>query len=354
MSAPLTEHHQIHLNGPEYGVDYMSPRGSFSQAQPGVYDTDYHYDLQPSLDYLASRGWTVVKVPIRWERIQRVISGPLDPGEVGRLDAFIERCGNAGLAVNLDVHNYGRYYLDVDGVGKRTPIGHPEVPAHAFADLWRRLAEHYGDNDTVITYNLCAEPHGTEGFTAETWHDASQAAVTAIRKVDRDTEVHVAGFNWSSLRWWRTTNPDPWIDDPADNFRYVAHHYWDIGGGGEYEESFSSVVRRASREGFSAGKNATALHSLLLHSLDDWASWLDKAGARGFIGEIGWPHGSRKWNALADWYFHRVAEKKIPVAVWCAGEWADWDELSLYEGHPISSARESARIAERHLRPARD
>ena len=138
--------HILHLNGPEYGVyDYTAPTNSFSNTNIGVYETDYHYDGQESMYYLASRGWRYVKIPIRWERIQGTINGSLCDSEVTFLTDFMDRCHNAGLKVIIDVHNYGIYYRNVNGTGIRTAIGDTELPISAFADLWRRLAIQYKD-----------------------------------------------------------------------------------------------------------------------------------------------------------------------------------------------------------------
>lgn len=343
---------QLHLNGPEYGVDYTAETGTFSSANPGVYGSDYHYDSSASVNYLASRGWKVLKLPIRWERIQADLYGPLRESELDRLTTFIDQCQQAGVAVNLDIHNYGLYYRDVDGVGVRTALGDPDLPVSAFADLWLRLATEFKDNPTVSVYNLCAEPQGTYGaLTAATWRDASQAAVTAIREVDPRTEIHVAGFGWSSVAYWWDYNPAPWIIDPANNFRYVGHHYWDSDGSGGYNQTFAADVSAAEQAGHVADDLPTALHTKILAELTRFSDWLIDNNVRGVIGEAGWPHDSSEWNALGDWYLGESTRRGIPLVHWQTGEWGDWDDLALYQGYPIDTARQSALVAESHFAP---
>ena len=343
---------QLHLNGPEYGVDYTAATGTFSSANPGVYDSDYHYDTQASLDYLASRGWKVVKLPIRWERIQADLHGPLRESELTRLTAFLDRCQQAGLTVNLDIHNYGLYYRDIAGTGVRTAIGDPDLPISAFADLWRRLATELKDNPAVVVYNLCAEPQGDYGaLTAATWREASQAAVTAIREVDLRTEIHVGGFAWSSVAYWQNYNPAPWIIDPANNFRYVGHHYWDSDGSGGYSRTYAAEVTAAEQAGHVAGDLPTALHTRLLGELTRFSDWLINNNVRGCIGEAGWPYASSEWNALGDWYLEESTRRGIPLVHWQAGEWGDWDYMALYQGSPIDTARPNALVAESHFAP---
>lgn len=73
----------LHLNGPEYGVDdFTAATNRFHNENIGTLEEDYHYESQPSLDYLASRGWRYVKVPLRWERMQRTINGDLSQEEL--------------------------------------------------------------------------------------------------------------------------------------------------------------------------------------------------------------------------------------------------------------------------------
>ncbi|MCS5480772.1 glycoside hydrolase family 5 protein [Corynebacterium sp. YIM 101645] len=339
---------QLHLNGPEYGVGFPAAETTFSNRRPGKYGTDYKYDTQASMDFLAARGWRTVKLPIRWERIQPELYQALDAVELGRLTAFLGRCRKAGLRVNLDIHNYGSYYRDVDGVGVRTALGERELRVPAFVDLWRRLAAVFRDDPTVVIYNLCAEPQGDYGgLRGQTWRAASQAAVEAIREVDPATEIHVAGYGWSGLRNWSWFNPEPWITDPGRNFRYVGHHYWDATGGGTYgERTYVQGLPPTGTDAIPEAGIPLAWHTRILKELDDFVAWLDKAGAPGIIGELGWPHDSPDWNVFGDWYLRKAALRGLPVVHWCAGEWADADRLSLYGGNPLSEVRASGIIAE--------
>ena len=43
--------------------------------------------------------------------------------------------------------------------------------------------------------------------------------------------------------------PRAWIDDPAGNVRYEAHHYWDADGSGTYQQSYKADVDAAEAAG---------------------------------------------------------------------------------------------------------
>jgi hypothetical protein len=230
----------VNISGAEFGA----PRGrdehdaEFSNARPGKPGRDYRYESSQSFEFLADRGIEVVRLAFRWERIQPVRWGPLDGDELDRLRGAIRRAGDAGLSVILNVHNYGGYFVPhPDGGGTREPVGGEVVPVDAFIDLWARLSEAFVGDDAVVAYGLMNEPHTLHddpAMSARRWEDASQAVVTALRDSGDDTLVMVPGANWSAVRRWSGTHPEPWIDDPADNFRYQAHHYFDPDHSGRY------------------------------------------------------------------------------------------------------------------------
>jgi Cellulase (glycosyl hydrolase family 5) len=62
---------------------------------------------------------------------------------------------------------------------------------------------------------------------AQVWEAASQAVVTALRERDDDTLLMISGHGWSSVQTWTAQHPEAWIEDPRQNIRYEAHHYWD-------------------------------------------------------------------------------------------------------------------------------
>lgn len=344
--------HALHLNGPEYGVgDYTAATGPFHQHNLGAVDRDYHYDRPESLTRLASDGWRLVKLPIRWERIQDEISGPLRSAEVELVRTFLDHTQAAGLKVILDVHNYGLYYQDLDGQGVARNIGDPQLPISAFADLWTRLSEEFGNHPAVHAYAIMAEPQSMLGLTGETWREASQAAVSAIRATGDTTEIHVAGWGWSSTADWPWYNGEtPWIVDPADNIRYEGHHYWDSDRGGAYVESYADSLAAAESQVQDVGDHPTALHKRVFDELKTFTDWLERNHVRGIIGEAGWATDP-EWQVLGKDYLARCTALGIPVIGWFAGEWAGSDaDMRLYEeGHPIGAARPQVAVWKQFL-----
>jgi hypothetical protein len=235
--------------GGEFGEAPTTQRTSkFSNEHPGAYGREYHYDTSATFSFLASRGIQQVKIPFRWERLQPKPGGRLAPAELRRLRAVVERAGAAGLEVVLDVHNFGAYYLEHGGKGRRCALGRRGCTVSDFADLWRRIAAAFRGSSEVVGYTLMTEPVAMKRVRSrsapEVWRQASQAAVKAIRRAgERNAVLFISGYHWSSTHDWTRWNPEPWITDPAGLIRYEAHHYWDRDHSGAYRHTYAEENR---------------------------------------------------------------------------------------------------------------
>jgi hypothetical protein len=57
---------------------------------PGVANRDYAYPGRKQFDYCQDKGLTVIRLPLRWERVQPKLMNPLDEAELARLDAAVK------------------------------------------------------------------------------------------------------------------------------------------------------------------------------------------------------------------------------------------------------------------------
>ena len=94
------------------------------------------------------------------------------------------------------------------------------------------------------------EPHALPSVTV--WQLASQQALTAIRATGDKTTVMVEGYDWAGTHNWEAVQPAPWIKDPATNFRYEAHQYFDLDSSGKYADSYATDLVAAQSRGFHA------------------------------------------------------------------------------------------------------
>jgi aryl-phospho-beta-D-glucosidase BglC (GH1 family) len=247
----------LNMSGADFGTPGpLDATASFSNANPGTYNTAYHFDTQASYSYVASRGINLVRLPVRWERVQPTLGGALNAAEVQRIADAVARAGAAGMRVILDIHNYGAYWLSDGTQGVRRAIGSPEVTVDHFATLWRLLSGSFKANTGVLGYGLMNEPVGMAGGPVA-WEQASQAAVAAIRQNGDAKLVLVPGYNWSGAQQWTSQHPRAWIADA--NVRYEAHHYFDRDNSGAYLNSYAAEVANAEARGYVASPSTTTV-----------------------------------------------------------------------------------------------
>jgi aryl-phospho-beta-D-glucosidase BglC (GH1 family) len=238
----------LNVAGAEFATPVDEPVHGFSNANRGAYGRDYVYPSQATLTYLAGRGITFVRLPVRWERLQPALGRRLDGDETRRLLDCIERARAAGLEVVLDVHNYGAYYLHDRrrGAGVRRAIGSRQVPIARFANLWSRLGRLLGAHPTVIGFGLMNEPVGMRG--ARTWESASRAAVRAIRAADSNKRIFVQSYFWGGAAQFPLRHRrGPWIADA--NTWYEGHQYFDLDRSARYALTYDQEAASAERGG---------------------------------------------------------------------------------------------------------
>jgi endoglucanase len=242
----------VNIAGGDFAVEHL----------PGEYGHDYIYPDPQTIAHFAGKGMNIVRVPVLWERLQHKLGGDLDPNDMQRLDAVIGDAGSKGLKVILDVHIYATYF--------GTVIGEKGLPTNALGDLWGRLAKRYKNNDTVI-FGLMNEPHD---LPTETWLEAANEAIAAIRQAGANNLILVPGSDWTSARSWlggHYGKPNGEVmlnvEDPADNYAYEVHQY--------FNSDFT---------GMSADCQSTDIGIETLTPVTEWAK---QHGKRIFLGEIG-------------------------------------------------------------------
>jgi endoglucanase len=209
----------VNLSGAEFN----------SSRVPGVRNKDYTYPNPADYDYIRSIGGNVVRLPFRWERIQPELMQPLDAAELKALSSTVSEASQRGLCVILDVHNYGTY--------RGQKLGSDQVPAEAFFDLWKRLANEFNDPEQTI-YGLMNEPAKID---IAQWAPIAKKTVEAIRDSGSKNVILVAGGGWSGAHDWMKGNPSnaeafATLKDPLRRTWLEAHQYADRGFAGVKQE----------------------------------------------------------------------------------------------------------------------
>lgn len=284
----------------------------FGSVIPGTYNVHYTYPTTTELDYYKARGFVLIRLGFRWERIQHSLHGALNAAELGRLTTFLTEAQRRGMRVILDMHNYGRYRIS----GTDYIIGSPQVPRSAFQDVWSRIAQAVVGFDCIYGYGIMNEPHDMGGYT---WKDSAQVAINGIRAHDTKRPIFVSGDGWSSAAFWSPTNNNlATLTDPGYNLIYEAHQYFDDNYTGQYDESYDG-------EG--------AYPTIAADRLANFVNWCAANNKKGFIGELGVPDDDPRWLTVLDNALTYLQSKNMSCTVWAGGPWwSDDYELTLEMG----------------------
>lgn len=274
----------------------------------------FQYPIQAEVDYFQSKGMNTVRIPFRWERLQRELYEDFHPDEQARLVNFVNATTAKGVYVILDPHNYARYYGDV--------IGSSAVPHAAFADFWEKLATLFKDNPRVM-FNLMNEPSRMQTIT---WRIAANAAIAAIRDAEATQLILVPGNGWTGAHSWTqdwyaggqagvgSIGPNGYrvgsnaeemlnIVDPLDHFAFEVHQYFD--------------------HDFAGKQDATHSTASILSRITPLTNWLRTHGHKAFVGEFGADVNTTGLATLTGFtqYLADNPGQYIGWAYWAAGPW---------------------------------
>ena len=299
----------VNLAGACFGAERIVKGGA-----RGEHGTDYVYPVEPfapgyrSPGYFVSNGMNAFRLSFLWERLQPKLGQPLDQAELKRLVDATDQLLKLGAWVVLDLHNYARY--------ENSLIGSERIQIADFADVWGRIAPLFTGKDHVI-FGLMNEPHD---IATETWVDAANAAVGAIRAAGAKNLILVPGNGWSAaFNWYGSSYGQPnaeallRIADPLDKVVFEAHLYLDADSSGTSASCVSKTIG--------------------VERLQPFVRWLSEHGKRGFIGEFGAGRSGTCLAALTAMVDSMRARPDVYLGwtYWAAGPWWPNDYFTLIE-----------------------
>jgi len=285
----------VNLSGAEFG------EGSL----PGTYNSNYTYPNQAEVDYFKGKGMNIIRLPFRWERLQQTTNAALDSNELNRLNTFVSATTAKGMFVILDPHNYARYYGNL--------VGTAAVPFTALSNFWSRVSDIYRTNNHVI-FGLMNEPNT---MVTETWRDAANMAIVAIRATGATNLILVPGNAWTGAHswaqnWYGTPNATVMltITDSGNNFAFDVHQYLDSDSSGTSTNIVDATIGATRLAGFT--------------------QWLKDNNRKGFLGEFAAANatigGGIGDEAISNMLTHVQSNSAVWLGWtwWAAGPW--WGE----------------------------
>ena len=246
------------------GAEYSAPGGTLGY--------DYTYPSHSEIDYYASHGLNVIRMPISLERLQPTPYGPLDSQQTAQMDDVISYAAQRGVTVDIDPHNYGYAYGNM--------VGGTTDSTNQFADFWSKMASHFDSHPNVM-FGLMNEPHDQ---TPQQWAGAAQAAVNAIRATGASQEILTPGTDWTGAQSWVDSGNASIVaanvNDPGHNMAFEVHLYFD-----DYNKGVSTQVDSPT-----IGPDR----------MDAITQWAQSTGNRLFLGELGAAQDQASLTALGN------------------------------------------------------
>ncbi len=323
----------VNVSGAEFG----------EQNIPGTYGHDYTYNSAETFDYFAARNLKFIRLQIRWERLQPKLQGPLDPFNLSLLQQDVAWAKAAGCLISIDAHNYGRYKTNEAGQPSDGFIidnaygGVVKVSTADLTDFWVRMSNAFKNEPAVAAYDIMNEPHD---MGSADWLKISQAVLTGIRANGDNKLVMIPGNSYSSATFWPQVNGSSgWINDPANNYLYEAHLYFDHDYSGSYDRSYDAELAANPQ-----------LPTVGVTRLMPFVNWCKANNAPCYLGEYGIPNDDARWNTVLDNFLKALDAAAMPGTYWAAGEWWGNYRLSV---QPINFAidRPQTPVLLGHLSP---
>lgn len=284
--APARPAGGVNLAGAEFG------------ALPGVNGRDYLYPPSTHFDYFRALGFSLIRLPFKWERLQPELLAPFAGDEQKLLVETVGYATRNGQTLIIDPHNFAKRRIASDGWSAEHLIGSPEVPVASFADFWSSLAALFKSDDKVI-FGLMNEPAGID---VQPWLECANAAIAAVRATGADNLILVPGVAYTGAHSWLQVGNTRMAEvvDPLRKFAFEVHQYFDQDASGTKPDAVSETIgseriaafqKWARENGFKAvlgefngGRSETALKALddicreVTANPDIWLGWAAWAG----------------------------------------------------------------------------
>jgi endoglucanase len=177
------------------------------------------YITRKDIDFIAKQGFNTIRIPFHY----RFFVPGNDEG-FALVDRVAGWAKEDGLYVILDMHCApgGQTGANIDDSWGYPWLYEDEASQRQAMDIWKRIAEHYRNNPTVLGYDLLNEPIPTypklQQYNSKL-EPIYKKLVSAVRSVDPNHVVILGGAQWD-------TNFSVFGPPFDKNMMYTFHKYW--------------------------------------------------------------------------------------------------------------------------------
>ena len=223
------------------------------------------------IQFLTHAGFNSIRVPIHYKYFES------DNAEGFRLlDRVVEWSREAGLYVVIDMHAApgGQTGANIDDSWGYPWLYESSEAQQQLISIWKRIAAHYRDSETVLGYDLLNEPipqyPAIKKYNLQL-EQLYHRIVDGIREVDRNHIVILGGAQWD-------TNFSVFGPPLDANVMYTFHKYWvppeqkEIQQYIDFRDTYHVPIWM-SESGENTDEWITQYRELLDKNHIDWAFW---------------------------------------------------------------------------------
>lgn len=251
------------------------------------------------LAYYSAKHVRLIRLEVRWDKIQPNLGGSLDDDELRWIENFVSLADRMGMQVDIDLHQRSNY----DDLNFKTGNGGLN-PAN-LADFWGKFAERLVKDKIpgICGFGIANEPNHARAFY-DLWPAQANAVITAIRKADKIHFIFVGEDRWDSSLKWRVGQAEL-IHDPVNRIVFESHSYWDNDNSGTYNPNTPPA-------------NSTVAQGLVTQNLKPFFDWCEQTDNKCFVGEFGVPP-DKQWLHALDFGLSYMLKHQIFGAYWAGG-----------------------------------
>ena len=187
-----------------------------------------NYITREDIAYIKQTGMNSIRLPFHYKLFTDEDYMGLKSNQDGfaRVDSIIKWCKAEGLYVILDMHDApgGQTGDNIDDSYGYPWLFESETSKQLFSEIWKKIADRYKNEPTVLGYDLLNEPIATYFTNKEEINKLMvpvyKRGIEAIRSVDPNHIILLGGAQWNS-------NFSMFDEKAIDsNMLYTCHRYW--------------------------------------------------------------------------------------------------------------------------------
>lgn len=241
-----------------------------------------NYITYEDIQFIRQTGSNTIRLPFHYKLFTNEDYMGLTSNQDGfsRIDSVVNWCKKEDLYLILDMHDApgGQTGDNIDDSYGYPWLFESEASQKLYCDIWRKIAEYYKDEPTILGFELLNEPiapyfENIEELNAKL-EDIYKLGVAAIREVDTNHIILLGGAQWNG-------NFGPFKDfEFDDKIMYTCHRY----GGAPTTDAIQEIIE------FRNKTNRPMYMGEIGHNTDEWMTTFCKTMEDNNIGWTFWPY----------------------------------------------------------------